>query len=67
MLVHVLAEQTERTSQAVDFTLMGIRDALTTTPDLSDNDPDFRDGLRERLKALPYVRAPARQIRANRQ
>jgi hypothetical protein len=32
-LAHVLAEQTDRTFQAVDFTLIGIRDALTAAPD----------------------------------
>ncbi|MBD2750919.1 hypothetical protein IC232_30225 [Microvirga sp. BT688] len=56
-LAHVLAEQTDRTFQAVDFTLMAIGDALTAAPDVSDNDVRFRDGLKERLKALPYVRA----------
>jgi signal transduction histidine kinase len=56
-LAHVLAEQTERTFQAVDFTLLAIRDALTAAPDLSENDARFRDSLKERLEALPYVRA----------
>jgi signal transduction histidine kinase len=56
-LAHVLAEQTERTFQAVDFTLLGIRDALTAIPDRSDNDAHFRETLKEWLKALPYVRA----------
>ncbi|QRM29105.1 hybrid sensor histidine kinase/response regulator [Microvirga sp. VF16] len=56
-LVHVLAEQTERTFQAVDFTLLGLREALTAAPDLPENDARFRDALKERLKALPYVRA----------
>lgn len=56
-LVHVLAEQTERTFQAVDFTLLGIRDALAAAPDVPDNDARFREVLKERLNALPYVRA----------
>jgi len=56
-LVHLLAEQTERTFQAVDFTLLGIRDSLTAAPDMPENDARYRDGLKERLKALPYVRA----------
>jgi signal transduction histidine kinase len=56
-LVHILAEQTERTFQAVDFTLLGIRDALTIAPDTPENDSRFRATLKERLKALPYVRA----------
>lgn len=56
-LVHVLAEQTERTFQAVDLTLLGIRDALNAAPSMPDNDVRFRESLTERLKALPYVRA----------
>ncbi|MBJ6124825.1 hybrid sensor histidine kinase/response regulator [Microvirga splendida] len=56
-LADVLAEQTERTFQAVDFTLLGIRDAWTAAPDMPDNDLRFRESLTERLKALPYVRA----------
>jgi signal transduction histidine kinase len=56
-LAHVLAEQTERTFQAVDFTLLAIRDALTAVPDMPDNDARFRDWLKGRHKDLPYVRA----------
>lgn len=56
-LVHLLTEQTERTFQAVDFTLLGIRDALNAASDMPDNDARFRETLKERLKALPYVRA----------
>jgi hypothetical protein len=56
-LVHVLAEQTERTFQAVDLTLLGVRDALAAAPGMPDNDVRFRDALKERLAALPYVRA----------
>ena len=46
-LVHVLAEQTERTFQAVHFTLIGMRDALTMHQDTSENDPAFRQALKE--------------------
>ncbi|RDI60782.1 hybrid sensor histidine kinase/response regulator [Microvirga subterranea] len=56
-LVHVLAEQTERTFQAVDFTLIGMRDALSMHQDTSENDPAFRQALKERLEVLPFVRA----------
>ncbi|MBB3020948.1 signal transduction histidine kinase [Microvirga lupini] len=56
-LAHVLAEQTDRTFQAVDFTLLGIRDALKAAPGMTDNDVHFQNSLRERLAALPYVRA----------
>jgi signal transduction histidine kinase len=54
---HLLAEQTERTVQAIDFTLIGINDALRVAPDLPPNDPAFRSALKERLKSLDYVRA----------
>lgn len=56
-LVHVLAEQSERTFQAVDFTLLGLRDALAAVPDRPDEDPRFRDELQHRFTALPYVQA----------
>ena len=56
-LVHVLAEQTERTFQAVDLTLQGVNDVLTMHPDFPDNDPGFRETLKLRLETLPYVRA----------
>jgi signal transduction histidine kinase len=55
-LVRVLAEQTERTLQAIDFTLSGIGDAVAAQNPPA-NDPRFRETLNERLKALPYVRA----------
>ncbi|WP_262027395.1 hybrid sensor histidine kinase/response regulator [Microvirga sp. Mcv34] len=55
-LVHVLAEQSQRTFQAIDFTLEGIRDTLEAKPDLPPNDPRFQAELKERVKALPYVR-----------
>lgn len=56
-LVHVLAEQTERTFQAIDLTLEGVSAVLAAHPDIPDNDPGFRNKLMERLKTLPYVRA----------
>lgn len=56
-LADVLAEQTERTFQAVDFTLLGIRDALAAAPGLPNNDARFRETLKQRLKDVPYVRA----------
>jgi two-component system NtrC family sensor kinase len=55
--VRLLAEQTERTIQAVDFTLIGMRDALQVAPGLPPNDPTYRAALKERLKSLPFVRA----------
>ncbi|MET0660820.1 MAG: ATP-binding protein [Steroidobacteraceae bacterium] len=56
-LVRLLAEQTERTIQAVDLTLIGMRDALSVAPNIAANDASYRDTLRDRLKSLPYVRA----------
>lgn len=56
-LAAVLAEQTERTFQAVDFTLLGIRDALMAASGMPDYDARFQEALKERLKALPYVGA----------
>ncbi|MBA1154577.1 ATP-binding protein [Microvirga mediterraneensis] len=55
-LVHVLAEQSQRTFQAIDFTLLGIRETLAAKPDLPPNDPHFQADLKGRVKALPYVR-----------
>ena len=55
-LVHLLAEQTERTIQAIDFTLIGMRDALLVASGLAPNDPAYRAALKERLDSLPYVR-----------
>lgn len=56
-LVHVLAEQTERTIQSIDFTLQGISDTLEASPGLPAHDERFRETLNKRLSALPYVRA----------
>jgi signal transduction histidine kinase len=41
----------------VDFSLISIRDALVRAPSIADNDADFRASMKERLRALPYVRA----------
>lgn len=56
-LVHVLSEQTARTFQSVDLSLLSIASDLAGHPALADNDADFRSRLRERLHSLPYVRA----------
>ncbi|WP_164778418.1 hybrid sensor histidine kinase/response regulator [Mesorhizobium sp. M7A.F.Ca.US.006.01.1.1] len=56
-LVHVLSEQTARTFQSVDLSLLSIASDLAGHPALTENDGDFRSRLRERLHSLPYVRA----------
>lgn len=56
-LVHVLSEQTARTFQSVDLSLLSIASDLADHPALPDNDADFRIRLRERLHSLPYLRA----------
>src|SRR5919199_284837 len=56
-LAQVLDEQTARTFQAVDLTLIGVIDALHHATALPDHDPAFEDTLRQKLKAMPYVRA----------
>src|SRR5918992_4284615 len=56
-LAHVLEEQTSRTVQAVDLTLMGIVEVLGLSPKLAKHDPSFQEALLRRLDALPYVRA----------
>jgi signal transduction histidine kinase len=53
----LLAEQTERTIQAIDFTLIAMRDTLLAAPGLPANDPGYRANMTERLKSVPYVRA----------
>ena len=55
-LVRLMAEQTERTVQAVDLTLVSMRDALLVVPTISANDSAYQAALRDRLKSLPYVR-----------
>jgi signal transduction histidine kinase len=54
-LVGLLAEQTERTVQAIDFTLIGMRDALEIAPGLAPHDPAYRATLHHRKNLLPYV------------
>jgi signal transduction histidine kinase len=56
-LVRLVAEQTERTIQAIDLTLIFMRDALRVAPALPADDPAYRAALRERLKDIPFVRA----------
>ncbi|WP_414475459.1 ATP-binding protein [Microvirga sp. M2] len=55
-LVLLLAEQTERTFQAVDLTLLSIRDVLSTS-DVPKQDATFEEMLRNRVSSLPYVSA----------
>ncbi|HEX6001219.1 MAG TPA: ATP-binding protein [Hyphomicrobiaceae bacterium] len=55
--VRLLAEQTERTIQGVDLTLIGLRDALLVATQLPPNDAAFRDAMLHRLERLPFVRA----------
>ncbi|MEZ0167120.1 ATP-binding protein [Microvirga sp. TS319] len=55
-LVLLLAEQTERTFQAVDLTLLSIRDVLSTY-DVPKHDATFEEMLRNRVSSLPYVSA----------
>ncbi|HEX5958943.1 MAG TPA: cache domain-containing protein, partial [Hyphomicrobiaceae bacterium] len=55
--VRLLAEQTERTIQSVDLTLIGLRDALLVAAQLPPNDAAFRDAMLHRLERLPFVRA----------
>src|SRR5690242_17058883 len=40
-LAQVLEEQTSRTIQAVDFTLIGISDVMRLTPSIADHDLGF--------------------------
>jgi len=56
-LIHLLAEQMERTVQAIDLTLIGMRDALAVAPETPANDPRLQATLKRRLAALPFVRA----------
>ena len=43
--------------EAIDFALIGMRDALLVAPGLTPNHPAYRATMIERLKNLPYVRA----------
>jgi signal transduction histidine kinase len=56
-LAQVLEEQTGRTFQAADLTLVGVIDALRLSAPLRQHDPQFEEALRRHTAALPYVRA----------
>lgn len=57
-LTRLLDAHIARTYQAVDITLAGVADALHLAPDLQRNDPQFRETLIGRVRALqPYTRA----------
>lgn len=57
ILVRVLKEQTSRSFEAVDLTLLAMIDLLTLSPALADHDADFEATLRGRSQRLPQVRA----------
>jgi signal transduction histidine kinase len=56
-LSQLLEEQTLRTLQAVDLTLLGIVDAIAVTPALKPHDRAFEDALRRKRDQLPFVGA----------
>jgi signal transduction histidine kinase len=56
-LAHLLDEQTRRSVQAVDLTLLSVVDVLRLHPDTPPYDPAFAATLRSRLSDLPFVRA----------
>jgi two-component system NtrC family sensor kinase len=56
-VTHLLAEQAERSIQAIDLALIGLSDTLTLPPSRPPNDPAFLEAMKHRLKRLPYVRA----------
>jgi signal transduction histidine kinase len=56
-LAHILDEQTRRSVQAVDLTLLSLVDVLRLHPDTPSYDPAFAATLRSRLQDLPFVRA----------
>ena len=56
-LSQLLEEQTLRTLQAVDLTLLGIVDTIAVTPALKPHDRAFEDALRRKRDQLPFVRA----------
>jgi signal transduction histidine kinase len=53
----MLDEQTLRTVQAVDLTLLGIVDTIAVTPAMRPHDPAFEEALRRKRAQLPFVRA----------
>jgi signal transduction histidine kinase len=56
-LSQLLEEQTLRTLQAVDLTLLGIVDTIAVTPALQQHDRAFEEALRRKRDQLPFVRA----------
>ena len=56
-LVRVLEEQTARSFEAVDLTLLGMIDAMRLNPSLPAHDARFEELMRQRQRLLPYVRA----------
>jgi two-component system, NtrC family, sensor kinase len=56
-LALVLEEQTRRTVQALDFSLLTVVDALRRDPGIPSHDPTMTGQLRARLAQLPFVRA----------
>jgi len=56
-LALVLEEQTRRTVQAIDFSLLTVVGALRRDPGIPSHDPKMTGQLRARLAQLPYVRA----------
>jgi two-component system, NtrC family, sensor kinase len=56
-LVRVLEEQTARSFEAVDLTLLDMIDVMRLNPSLPAHDARFEESMRQRLRLLPYVRA----------
>lgn len=56
-LALVLDEQTRRSVDAIDLTLLGIVDRLRDAPQTPSHDPALTRALRAQLANLPYVRA----------
>jgi signal transduction histidine kinase len=56
-LALLLEEQTRRTVQAIDFSLVSIANSLRQAPDTPRHDPALTARMRARLAELPYVRA----------
>ena len=57
-LTRLLDAHIARTYQAVDITLAGVADALRLAPELQRDEPEFKEALIGRVRALqPYARA----------
>jgi hypothetical protein len=54
-LARLLEEQTRRTVQAIDFSILNVANSLRQAPQA--HDPDLTARMRARLTELPYVRA----------